>query len=76
MVRVLELGLHFNKPWEKPCRPTLPSNTRASVWAVQVKSAMFKNRGGYCCAVRGSNGPDQGDPFECLRSYVFLWNLW
>jgi PD-(D/E)XK endonuclease len=43
---------------------------------VQVKSAMFKDRGGYCCTVRGSNGPDQGDPFEYLASYVFQENLW
>jgi hypothetical protein len=41
-----------------------------------VKSAMFKDRGGYCCTVRGSNGPDQGDPFEYLASYVFQRNLW
>jgi hypothetical protein len=37
---------------------------------------MFKDRGGYCCTVRGSNGPEQGDPFEYLAPYVFLENLW
>lgn len=43
---------------------------------LQVKSAVFKDRGGYCCTVRGSNGPDQGDPFEYLASYVFQRNPW
>jgi len=43
---------------------------------VQVKSTMFKDRGGYSCTVRGSEGPYQGDPFEYLAAYVFQEDLW
>ncbi len=38
---------------------------------MQVKSTMFKDRGGYSCTVRGSEGPYEGDPFEYLAAYVF-----
>ena len=43
---------------------------------VQVKSTMFKDRGGYSCTVRGSDGPYEGDPFEYLAAYVFQEDLW
>jgi hypothetical protein len=43
---------------------------------VQVKSTMFKDRGGYSCTVRGSDGPYQGDPFDYVAAYVFQEDLW
>ncbi len=43
---------------------------------VQVKSTMFKDRGGYSCTVRGSGGPYEGDPFDYLAAYVFQEDLW
>jgi hypothetical protein len=46
------------------------------VRAVQVKSTMFKDRGGYSCTVRGSSGPYEGDPFEYLAAYVFQERSW
>jgi hypothetical protein len=37
---------------------------------------MFKDRGGYSCTVRGSDGPYQGDPFDYVAAYVFQEDLW
>jgi len=43
---------------------------------VQVKSTMFKDRGGYSCSVRGCRGPYTGDPFDFVAAYLIPEDLW
>ncbi len=43
---------------------------------VQVKSTMFKDRGGYSCTVRGCRGPYEGDPFDFLAAYLIPVDMW
>ena len=42
---------------------------------VQVKSTMFRDRGGYSCTVRGCR-PYQGDPFDFLAAYLIPDDMW
>jgi hypothetical protein len=76
MMRALELGLHLNKPWGEVMPYDLAVEDAGQFMRVQVKSTMFKDRGGYSCTVRGSDGPYEGDPFEYLAAYVFQEDLW
>ena len=43
---------------------------------MQVKSTMFKDRGGYSCSVRGSRGVYKGDAFDFVAVYVIPEDLW
>jgi hypothetical protein len=76
MMRALELGLHLNKPWGEVMPYDLAVEDAGQFMRVQVKSTMFKDRGGYSCSVRGCDGPYEGDPFEYLAAYVFQEDLW
>jgi len=76
MMRAIELGLHLNKPWGEVMPYDFVVEHKGRFVRVQVKSTMFKDRGGYSCTVRGSEGPYQGDPFEYLAAYVFQEDLW
>ena len=76
MMRAIELGLHLNKPWGEVMPYDFAVEHEGQFVRVQVKSTMFKDRGGYSCTVRGSNGPYEGDPFEYLAAYVFQKDLW
>ena len=76
MMRAIELGLHLNKPWGEVMPYDFAVEYQARFVRVQVKSTMFKDRGGYSCTVRGSGGPYEGDPFDLLAAYVFQEDLW
>jgi hypothetical protein len=76
MLRAVELGLHLNKPWGEVMPYDFVIEQSGKFVRVQVKSTMFKDRGGYSCTVRGSHGPYQGDPFEYLAAYVFQERSW
>ncbi|HKI00110.1 MAG TPA: group I intron-associated PD-(D/E)XK endonuclease [Candidatus Sulfotelmatobacter sp.] len=76
MARAIELGLHLAKPWGEVVPYDFFVEHKARVVRVQVKSTMFKDRGGYSCTVRGSAGPYEGNPFEYLAAYVFQESLW
>ena len=76
MMRAIELGLHLNKPWGEVMPYDFAVEYQARFVRVQVKSTMFKDRGGYSCTVRGSGGPYEGDPFDWLAAYVFQEDLW
>src|SRR5271157_338314 len=76
MARAIELGLHLAKPWGEVVPYDFFVEHKARVVRVQVKSTMFKDRGGYSCTVRGSAGPYVGNPFDYLAAYVFQETLW
>jgi hypothetical protein len=76
MLRAVELGLHLSKPWGEVMPYDFVVEHKGRFVRVQVKSTLFKDRGGYSCTVRGSNGPYEGDPFEYLAAYVFQEDLW
>ena len=76
MLRAIELGLHLNKPWGEVVPYDFVLEQMGKFVRVQVKSTMFKDRGGYSCTVRGSNGPYEGDPFDYLAAYIFQEDLW
>jgi PD-(D/E)XK nuclease superfamily protein len=76
MMRAIELALHLNKPWGEVMSYDFVVENYGRFVRVQVKSTMFKDRGGYSCTVRGSNGPYQGDPFDYLAAYVIQEDLW
>ncbi len=73
MLRAVELGLHLNKPWGEVMPYDFVVEDEGRFVRVQVKSTMFKDRGGYSCTVRGSDGPYQGDPLTCGTSYRRRW---
>lgn len=76
MLRALELGLHLSKPWGEVMPYDFVVEHLGRFVRVQVKSTMFRDRGGYSCTVRGSRGPYHGHPFEFLAAYVFQEELW
>jgi len=76
MLRAIELKLHLNKPWGEVMPYDFVVEHRGRFVRVQVKSTMFKDRGGYSCTVRGSDGPYEGDPFDYLAAYIFQEDVW
>jgi hypothetical protein len=76
MLRAIELGLSLNKPWGEVRPYDFVLEHGGKFLRVQVKSTMFKDRGGYSCTVRGSDGPYEGDPFDYVAAYVFQEELW
>jgi hypothetical protein len=71
-----EQGLQVSKPWGEMARYDVAVEYRARFLRVQVKSTIFKDRGGYSCSVRDSKGPYVGDPFDFLAAYVIPEDLW
>ncbi|MCU1298082.1 MAG: serine/threonine protein kinase [Acidobacteriaceae bacterium] len=71
-----EQGLQVSKPWGEMALMTLRWKYEGHFVRVQVKSTIFKDRGGYSCSVRDSKGPYLGDPFDFLAAYVVPEDLW
>jgi hypothetical protein len=76
MVRAAEHGLQVSKPWGETAHYDFAVEYDGHFVRVQVKSTMFKDRGGYSCSVRGCRGPYEGDPFDFVAAYLILENLW
>ena len=76
MVRAAEHGLQVSKPWGETARYDFVVEHDGHFVRVQVKSTMFKDRGGYSCTVRGCRGPYEGDPFDYVAAYLILENMW
>ena len=76
MLRAIELGLHLNKPWGEVMPYDFVVEHLGCFLRVQVKSTMFKDRGGYSCTMRGSEGPYLKNAFEYVAAYVFQEDLW
>jgi len=76
MVRAAEHGLQVSKPWGETAHYDFAVEHDGHFVRVQVKSTMFKDRGGYSCSVRGCRGPYEGDPFDFVAAYLILEDLW
>jgi hypothetical protein len=76
MVRAAEKGLQVSKPWGETARYDFAVERDGHFVRVQVKSTMFRDRGGYSCTVRGCRGPYEGDMFDYVAAYLIPENLW
>ena len=76
MARAAEQGLQVIKPWGETARYDFAVDHEGRFVRVQVKSTMFKDRGGYSCTVRGSRGPYRGDAFDFLAAYLIPEDVW
>ena len=76
MTRAAEHGLCVTKPWGETARYDFAVEHEGHFVRVQVKSTMFKDRGGYSCTVRGCRGPYEGDPFDFLAAYLIPEDVW
>jgi len=76
MTRAAEEGRQVSKPYGEMARYDFIVEHGARCVRVQVKSTMFKDRGGYSCSVRGCRGPYEGDPFDFLAAYLIPEDLW
>ena len=76
MAKAAEHGLQLAKPWGETASYDFAIEYAGRFTRVQVKSTMFKDRGGYSCTVRGSNGPYVGDVFDYLAAYVIPMDVW
>jgi hypothetical protein len=76
MARAAEQGFQVSKPWGETARYDFVVEAAGRFVRVQVKSTMFRDRGGYSCSVRGCRGPYVGDVFDFLAVYLILEDLW
>ena len=76
MTRAAEHGLQVSKPWGETARYDFAVEHKGQFVRVQVKSTMFKDRGGYSCSVRGCRGPYKGDAFDFLAAYLIPVDVW
>ena len=76
MTCAAEHGLCVTKPWGETARYDFAVEHEGHFVRVQVKSTMFKDRGGYSCTVRGCRGPYEGDPFDFLAAYLIPVDMW
>jgi hypothetical protein len=76
MIRAAEHGLSVTKPWSELSRYDFVVEYKAHFVRVQVKSTIFKQGGGYNCAVRNHRGPYVGDPFDFVAAYVIPEDTW
>ena len=76
MARAAEYGLCVSKPWGEMARYDFAVEHGGRFVRVQVKSTMFKDRGGYSCTVRGSQGPYEGNPFDFVAAYLIPEDIW
>jgi len=76
MARAAEHGLQVTKPWGESAHYDFVVENGGRFVRVQVKSTMFKDRGGYSCTVRGSRGPYKGDAFDLVAAYLIPEDLW
>ena len=76
MVRAAEYGLQVSKPWGETAHYDFAVEHNGHFVRVQVKSTMFRDRGGYSCTVRGCRGPYVGDVFDFLAAYLIPEDIW
>ena len=76
MARAAEHQLQVSKPWGETAHYDFVVECEGRCARVQVKSTMFKDRGGYSCTVRGCRGPYVGDPFDFVAAYLIPEDLW
>ena len=76
MTCAAEHGLCVTKPWGETARYDFAVEYAGRFVRVQVKSTMFRDRGGYSCTVRGCRGPYEGDPFDFVAAYLIPLDLW
>ena len=76
MVRAAEYGLQVSKPWGETAHYDFAVEAAGHFARVQVKSTMFKDRGGYSCSVRGCSGPYVGEVFDFVAVYVIPKDAW
>ena len=76
MTCAAEHGLCVTKPWGETAHYDFAVENQGRFVRVQVKSTGFKDRGGYSCTVRGSQGPYSGDPFDFVAAYLIPEDLW
>jgi hypothetical protein len=76
MARAAEHGLRVSKPWSETAHYDFAVEDEGHFVRVQVKSTMFKDRGGYSCSVRGCRGPYEGDLFDFIAAYLIPEDLW
>ena len=76
MVRAAEHGLQVSKPWGETAHYDFVVESAGQFVRVQVKSTMFRDRGGYSCTVRGCRGPYIGDVFDFVAAYLIPEDLW
>ena len=76
MACAAEHGLCVTKPWGETARYDFAVEHEGHFVRVQVKSTGFRDRGGYSCTVRGSQGPYVGDPFDFLAAYLIPEDVW
>lgn len=76
MARAAEHGLQVTKPWGETARYDFGVEYAGKFARVQVKSTMFKDRGGYSCTVRGSRGPYKGNAFDFVAAYLIPEDTW
>jgi len=76
MARAAERGLGLSKPWGETASYDFAVEHEGKFVRVQVKSTMFKDRGGYSCSVRGSRGPYRGNAFDFLAVYLIPEDIW
>lgn len=76
MVKAAEHGLQVTKPWGETSRYDFVVEHAGNFVRVQVKSTMFKDRGGYSCTVRGSRGPYKDNAFDFVAAYLIPEDTW
>ena len=76
MVQAVEHELRAVKTWGEMDHYDFVVEYEADFKRVQVKSTMFKDRGGYSCTVRGSAGPYGDDDFDFLAAYIIPEDVW
>ncbi len=76
MARAAEEGLQVTKPWGETAHYDFCVEAGGKFIRVQVKSTIFKDRGGYSCSVRGSCGAYKGGAFDFVAVYVIPEDLW
>jgi hypothetical protein len=76
MVKAIEHELRAVHTWGEMDHYDFVVEYEADFKRVQVKSTMFKDRGGYSCTVRGSAGPYEDNAFDFLAAYVIPEDTW
>ena len=71
MLRAIEQGLRFSKPWGEIRGYDFAVERNARFLRVQVKSTICeKPEGGYSCILKDSHGAYHGNPFDFRAPYV------
>lgn len=76
LLEAMEEELRAFKTWGEMAKYDFAVEYEGDFKRVQVKSTMFKDRGGYSCTVRGSAGPYEDDAFDFVAAYVIPEDVW